>query len=346
MDLLVAVGVAVNILLAFTFWHFSRQLPQLKALFVVSCLQVVDFILLIWPHGFPGSIQTLLQILFYGHYFIVGSLLFYGMSFLYPTQIEYSRHIRIGSGAWIGCSVLAYCSLWSESAIISSQVMALLSIPLPFAVMCFYLLKASMLLSVKDNRAYRLRWVLWGFIAANAFTITVHGLMFFGAAGDHWQVILPAVYALLELLLFIAILQWVLLPVAEQHKPLPSPGPKKQRTTQALRLQYVEAFKRVVEQEKLYLDPDLKIQQVADKIEIPTHVLSEAINQELDITFQNLINQYRLEHVKQVLLSDEHSKLLDLAMEAGFGSKAAFNRAFKQTHGVSPSIWRAQQKSG
>jgi AraC-like DNA-binding protein len=36
---------------------------------------------------------------------------------------------------------------------------------------------------------------------------------------------------------------------------------------------------------------------------------------------------------------------LDLALEAGFSSKASFNRAFTATFGMAPSEWRKRQVS-
>jgi AraC-like DNA-binding protein len=59
-------------------------------------------------------------------------------------------------------------------------------------------------------------------------------------------------------------------------------------------------------------------------------------------SFSSLVNGYRIEEVKS-LLADPKSNggsVLQMAMEAGFNSKAAFNRAFKAHTGMTPSQYK------
>ena len=75
---------------------------------------------------------------------------------------------------------------------------------------------------------------------------------------------------------------------------------------------------------------------------IPPHNLSEVINSRLKKNFYDLVNGYRIEQVKKDLSdpAKSHLKILSLAFDAGFNSKATFNTLFKESTGQTPSDYR------
>lgn len=97
--------------------------------------------------------------------------------------------------------------------------------------------------------------------------------------------------------------------------------------------------------EKPYLDQNLNIQQVAELLNTNSKYLSQLINQELNETFINLINRYRIEEAR-ILLSDKKNENLTIegiGQSAGFKSKSAFNTAFKKHTGTTPSAFKMRQ---
>ncbi len=99
---------------------------------------------------------------------------------------------------------------------------------------------------------------------------------------------------------------------------------------------------RIIDLEKLYLDPNLSLSQLARKIGLNPTQLSFIINKGKGINFNDFINQYRVEHVKSQLVDPEkkHLTILSIAYDSGFNSKATFNRVFKRISGKSPSAFR------
>lgn len=95
----------------------------------------------------------------------------------------------------------------------------------------------------------------------------------------------------------------------------------------------------VLEQEKPYLNDSLTLGDLAALIPISDKKLSELLNRHICISFYDLINNYRVETVKQKMRAPEGRQftLLAIAFDAGFNSKTSFNRVFKQKTGVSPS---------
>ncbi|GFZ93787.1 hypothetical protein GCM10011531_27150 [Aquaticitalea lipolytica] len=91
--------------------------------------------------------------------------------------------------------------------------------------------------------------------------------------------------------------------------------------------------------EKVYLNPNLKADDLASMLKISRHQLSEFVNQELDCSFNELVNKYRVEYIKHDLLNKEknHLSISGLAQDAGFKSDATFYRVFKEQTGFTPS---------
>ncbi len=87
-------------------------------------------------------------------------------------------------------------------------------------------------------------------------------------------------------------------------------------------------------------EPDLSLPVVARRLATNTGHLSRAINLGLGVNFSTWINGLRAEAVARALSEGAEADLLTLAMDAGFASKASFNRAFHARFGVAPSRYR------
>ena len=87
-------------------------------------------------------------------------------------------------------------------------------------------------------------------------------------------------------------------------------------------------------------DADLSLPALARRLATNTGRLSRAINQGLGRNFSTWINGVRAETVAAQIDAGSNDDLLNLAFDAGFSSKASFNRAFHARFGVSPSRYR------
>jgi len=89
-------------------------------------------------------------------------------------------------------------------------------------------------------------------------------------------------------------------------------------------------------------EPDLSAATLARRLGTNTAYLSRAFNEGLGLNFAETINGMRAEAVAARLQAGERLNLLEIAFEAGFSSKASFNRAFRAAYGMSPSAYAAQ----
>ena len=101
-----------------------------------------------------------------------------------------------------------------------------------------------------------------------------------------------------------------------------------------------------MENDKLFLDNDLNLPTVAERLGISIHETSFLINESAKDNFYNFINKYRVDEAKKLLASSKMDEfnILGIAFASGFNSKTAFNTAFKKWAGVSPTNYAKEQK--
>ncbi len=96
---------------------------------------------------------------------------------------------------------------------------------------------------------------------------------------------------------------------------------------------------QVLEKEELFLEPELTLQDLSNKTNEPTYLISQSLNQSMGKSFYDLINNYRVEKAKHLLTdpNKKHLTVLSIAFEAGFNSKTTFNNVFKKLTGCTPT---------
>jgi len=100
----------------------------------------------------------------------------------------------------------------------------------------------------------------------------------------------------------------------------------------------VRKLEAIMSQDRLYLQPELSLSELAQMVQVKPAELSATINQVYRQNFNDYINTLRVEAFIQKYHEDTHRlfTLLSLALDSGFNSKATFNRAFKKIKGITP----------
>jgi AraC-like DNA-binding protein len=99
---------------------------------------------------------------------------------------------------------------------------------------------------------------------------------------------------------------------------------------------------RLMEADKVYTDNELTLGELAARLAVSPHNLSEILSTQVGKNFYDFVNGYRVVQVKRDLADPamQHLKILAIAFDAGFNSKAAFNTIFRAATGETPSAWR------
>lgn len=134
-----------------------------------------------------------------------------------------------------------------------------------------------------------------------------------------------------------------LIKLNEHHSKQTVPIEKILSNKQLLQFTKIKArLEQLLESDKIYLNNDLNLQQVADMIGCGRTALSQTINTQYQMTFFDLINSYKVEEAKRLLCNSkyQHLKIESIGELAGFHSRTGFFAIFKKITNFSPAEFR------
>ena len=90
--------------------------------------------------------------------------------------------------------------------------------------------------------------------------------------------------------------------------------------------------------EKLYLRPDIRLEDLADLMETNSRYLSQVVNGQTGKNFQAFVNSFRIDEAKKKLLDPNlrHITTFAIAQMSGFNSRSTFYKAFQEIVGYTP----------
>lgn len=104
---------------------------------------------------------------------------------------------------------------------------------------------------------------------------------------------------------------------------------------------------RLLETTQVYLKHELRITELCRELNTNRTYLSNLINKEFNLSFNDLVNLYRVKHAVALIEASQSNglSLSDIAFDSGFGSISSFNRAFKKEKGMTPGQFRSAVKA-
>lgn len=99
-------------------------------------------------------------------------------------------------------------------------------------------------------------------------------------------------------------------------------------------------FEDYIHKNKAFLNPDITREQIASILGTNKLYLSNAIMENIALTFGGYINKMRLDYAKELLLNDMNTKIEAIALMSGFNSVRTFYRLFLKTYHMTPSEFR------
>lgn len=122
------------------------------------------------------------------------------------------------------------------------------------------------------------------------------------------------------------------------------PGPKyvKSGLGSATAGRYRRRLSQLMDEEKIYLRPDMSLPELARMVCCSVNHLSQVINAEFGKSFFEFLNHRRIADAKQLLANEPGCKVLDVALRVGFNSSSTFYAAFKTSCNLTPAQFRRQ----
>ncbi|MDY8137351.1 helix-turn-helix transcriptional regulator [Aquimarina sp. 2201CG5-10] len=177
--------------------------------------------------------------------------------------------------------------------------------------------------------------ILLGVLALTELLLQT-GFLLSGASAITAEIVLSALMSIAILLLgyWIVDIKQVL-PVLEgtKYKTSPLSETRSRKIKKDIQVYF--------EKEDFYLNPNLKIADLAKAIGVPSHHISQVLSEQMQASFYEIVNKYRIDKAKEMLRSGALNKLSVQAIgeECGFSSKTSFYRAFKKVTQMTPTVF-------
>ncbi len=107
----------------------------------------------------------------------------------------------------------------------------------------------------------------------------------------------------------------------------------------------LEKLKHVMSEKEFFKNSNLKLKDLASEIDIPSHQLSQLLNDNLGKGFSLFINEYRIQAAQKLLVTNHQFSLEGIGQEVGFSSKSTFFATFKKMKGMTPSQFKKSNNS-
>lgn len=107
-----------------------------------------------------------------------------------------------------------------------------------------------------------------------------------------------------------------------------------------------EDIRLLLEQDRIYTNSNLRIDDLAAMLSTNRTYVARTFRLKFGGTFTEVMNRYRVEHAKRLMLDDPKKRMEEVALESGFSSSNFFGRVFKALEGSTPSTWRSDVRSG
>jgi len=97
----------------------------------------------------------------------------------------------------------------------------------------------------------------------------------------------------------------------------------------------------LMEEEQLYLNPDLTVEDVVKCLGTNTRYFSAMLHHDMHLSFAQFVNNYRVERAKELLRTTD-DKVEYIGSICGFNSPQVFRRTFSAITGKTPAEWRKE----
>lgn len=107
----------------------------------------------------------------------------------------------------------------------------------------------------------------------------------------------------------------------------------------------IDELERLFARERVYLDQDICLDELARRLGLTPHAFSELLNRWVGVSYYEYVSRWRVAEACRLLTEPGTDTILQIGLKSGFRSKVAFHEAFRLFTGMSPGEYKkkAQQ---
>jgi len=107
----------------------------------------------------------------------------------------------------------------------------------------------------------------------------------------------------------------------------------------------IHKLEQLIQEQALYKDPNLKLNDLSKKMNISGHQLSQLLNDNLHKSFSTYINEYRIDEACKMIIAQPNLTLEAIGYEVGFNSKSTFYTTFKKLKHTTPMLYKEKTEN-
>lgn len=130
---------------------------------------------------------------------------------------------------------------------------------------------------------------------------------------------------------------------SDQESVKEAPKYTNKKISEELADSFVSKLERLMNSEELYKNPNLKLSDLAAKMNMSAHQLSQLLNDNLGKSFSTYINEYRISEACEKIENGSFLKIEEIGYEVGFNSKSTFFSTFKKIKNTTPLLYKQSQ---
>lgn len=102
-----------------------------------------------------------------------------------------------------------------------------------------------------------------------------------------------------------------------------------------------ERLRMLMQDDQVFKQPNLKLRDLAELMGMTSHQLSQLLNDNLERSFKDYINQHRIAAACEMIQNDQRLSLEGIGYEVGFRSKSTFFTTFKKQISMTPAQYKS-----
>ena len=239
--------------------------------------------------------------------------------------------------------------VWKEKALFDHVWLPTYIIWVIMPIMAFYGFLALRHFGPEARSGYRENtWLLWflagyfGYVLAFFAFITLTRLGWLNPAYDYFVDIVIVFF--IGVLTFFGFVQPEIFEGKRVRQLIPFVKYQKTGLSDMVSMEFKEKLVNLMWQEELFLEPTLRMDDVAKRLKLSRNHTSQVINQHFNLSFFDFVNKYRIEKAKELLTEGRasDSSITQIAYDSGFNNRASFYKAFKKFEGMTPTQFQHQ----
>jgi len=308
-----------------------------QVIYLVDVTEPLNFLIgpFFYLYIFSKVDESRIQRIYYHFLPAIGYLLYSILFHLQPIELKYNSYLEQYHPELSFVEVIG--NTFEDPLLIKNFVneLTILSIAIYVIFSVIKLYKAQRKISSNSDKkkSYRILWIDIGLMTSILFIIVFVKSFYPHDLGDY--IIIVAICIFIYSISFKVIRDSVFFR-NDLSKNKYSKSVLDDETKQRILSQIT-----AVMDEKYYLNPSQSLPDLAKKIKTSPNYVSQVINEKLNLTYLELINEYRIEEAKTMILDPELNETMEgIAYSVGFNSKSTFHSAFKRITGKTPSEFK------